>query len=155
MERFRLWLPRVLLAVYALVMLWLLFGQRLGMPPAVPYWEYVRWSCNLVPFRTIGGYVKILLDPPMAYLLRHAVINLAGNVAMFVPLGALLPWVFPRLRRLSRCLLVALGLLVLMEITQLFTLLGSGDVDDLILNLLGVLLGYALFRLAARLRRRA
>ena len=154
MERFRLWLPRVLLAVYALVMLWLLFGQRLGMQSAVSYWEYVSWSLNLVPFRTIGEYVKILLDPPMAYLLRHAIINLAGNVAMFVPLGVLLPWVFPRLRRFSRCLLVSLGLLVLVEVTQLFTLLGSGDVDDLILNLLGVLLGYTLFRLAARLRRR-
>ena len=154
MERFRLWLPRVLLAVYALAMLWLLFGQRLGMPPVASYWESVRWSLNLVPFRTIGEYVKILLDPPMAYLLRHAIINLAGNVAMFVPLGVLLPWVFPWLRRFSRCLLVSLGLLVLVEVTQLFTLLGSGDVDDLILNLLGVLLGYALFRLAARLRRR-
>ena len=61
---------------------------------------------------------------------------------------------FPWLRRFSRCLLVSLGLLALVEVTQLFTLLGSGDVDDLILNLLGVLLGYALFRLAARLRRR-
>ena len=151
MERFRLWLPRVLLAVYALVMLWLLFGQRMGMPPVAPYWESVRWSLNLVPFRTIGEYVK---NPPMAYLLRHSIINLAGNVAMFVPLGVLMPWVFPRLRRFSRCLLVSLGLLVLVEVTQLFTLLGSGDVDDLILNLLGVLLGYALFRLAARLRRR-
>ena len=151
MERFRLWLPRVLLAVYALVMLWLLFGQRMGMPPVASYWESVRWSLNLVPFRTIGEYVKILLDPPMAYLLRHAIINLAGNVAMFVPLGVLLPALFKRQRRFWRFFLTCALLIILVEAAQALLLRGSGDIDDLTLNLAGAAIGYPLGLLAVRI----
>ena len=48
-------------------------------------------------------------------------------------------------------MLYALIMIVCIEIIQLVTLLGSLDVDDLILNMIGVVIGYLIYRLAARL----
>jgi glycopeptide antibiotics resistance protein len=78
---------------------------------------------------------------------RHAFINLAGNVAMFVPLGYLLPAASEKKPTFFRTVLSAAGLIVTVEVLQLFTLLGSCDVDDLILNMIGVVLGFILWKL--------
>ena len=74
-----------------------------------------------------------------------AVINLAGNVVMFVPLGALLPAANGKLRKFFRTFFACAGLILVVEVLQLFTLLGSFDVDDIILNLSGMLVGFILF----------
>ena len=79
------------------------------------------------------------------YLVRAALINLLGNVVMFVPLGLFLPLIFTKLRKLWRTLFTVTLLIAVVEIAQLFTLLGSCDVDDLILNLLGAALGYGIY----------
>ena len=84
------------------------------------------------------------------YNARHAFINLAGNVVMFLPLGALLPAANGKLRKFFRTFFLGLGLIVAVEVLQLFTLLGSCDVDDLILNLIGVTLGFILWKLRRR-----
>ena len=64
---------------------------------------------------------------------------------MFIPLGFCLPWVHARLRRWWKTLLVSAGVILCVELTQLVTLLGHCDVDDLILNLIGVTMGYLLW----------
>lgn len=65
---------------------------------------------------------------------------------MFVPFGLLLPMVFPRLRACWKTLLAALGITVLIEVLQYFT--GrSADIDDVIMNVLGAVMGYGLFAL--------
>ena len=71
-----------------------------------------------------------------------AVINLGGNIIMFIPLGFLLPKVFRKLSSLPRILLITAGIITAVELIQLFTLVGSCDIDDLILNVLGAALGY-------------
>ena len=71
---------------------------------------------------------------------------------MFIPLGFGLPWVYKRLRRFWKTLLTAAGLIVCVELVQLVTLLGHCDVDDLILNLIGVSMGYLLWALTLRRR---
>lgn len=42
------------------------------------------------------------------------------------------------------------GIIVAVELLQLFTLLGSCDIDDLILNMIGAFLGYGLFRMVQK-----
>lgn len=145
--------------LYGILMLWLLF-DRSGTTGA-PYWQQVADNLNLNPFHTIGNYADILLRPEY-YLekweaaaiyfwqARHAVINLAGNVVMFVPLGFFVPGVWEKCRGFFRTLLCAAGMITAVELTQLFSLRGSCDVDDLILNLVGVAVGYGLFRLTAK-----
>ena len=137
-----------LLAVYALGMLVLLFHRELP-ESAAPYLEQLSGRVNLVPLRTIRLYWRLLAHP-RASLVRLAVINLAGNIVMFIPLGYLLRAVFPVLRKAWRTLLASAGIIIAIELCQMVTLLGTCDVDDLILNLLGAALGCGLYRLAAR-----
>lgn len=69
------------------------------------------------------------------------------NVAMFVPVGLLLPVAFRRLRRFPRTAVVCLAVTLSIETLQYF--IGrSADIDDVLLNLLGGMLGYGLFALA-------
>lgn len=133
-------------AVYVLLMLWLLFGQRLGYARDGTYFEMLRANVNLVPFHTVALFVRSLLRSGNPALLKHAVINLAGNVIMFVPLGFFIPAVFGRMRKFGKTLLFAAVSVTVVEIIQLFTLLGSCDVDDLILNMLGVAAGFIIFK---------
>ncbi len=150
-------LPRVLLILYGALMLWLLFFQTIRIPDysAALYWQRVGDNLNLVPFRTVGNYLHILLHREYyldkwdagryAFQARQAIINLGGNVGMFLPLGFLLPWVFRKLQRLWKTLLATVAIISLVEVLQLFSLLGSCDIDDLILNALGAAIGYFLW----------
>jgi glycopeptide antibiotics resistance protein len=65
---------------------------------------------------------------------------------MFVPLGALLPAVYTRLRSFFKTVFFSALLIAGVEAVQYVTLLGTCDIDDLILNLAGVILGYILYR---------
>lgn len=103
-------------------------------------------SLNLTPLHTVFKYIR-LLDSANAALVRTAVINLYGNVIMFIPLGFLLPNVFPKLRKLWKTLTATAVIIILVELVQLFSLVGSCDVDDLILNVLGSAMGYGIDRL--------
>ena len=80
--------------------------------------------------------------------------QLALNIVMFVPLGLLLPVALPSLRRFRRTAAVCLAITLAIETLQYFTD-RSADIDDVLLNLLGGMLGYALFALLrARLSER-
>lgn len=80
---------------------------------------------------------------------RRMLQQLATNIVMFVPYGLLLPIVLKRLRTWWKTGLVALATTVLIETTQYF--IGrSADIDDVIMNLTGGLLGYGLFFLLNR-----
>ena len=144
--------------IYGILMLYLLFIRGRHAVDGVPYWEQVLNNYNLVPFYTVGSYWHVLtnkeyyLEKWQAYSVyryhaRHAFINLAGNVAMFVPLGFLLPAASVKKRTFFRTFFTALGLIAVVEVLQLFTLLGSCDIDDLILIAIGVVLGYGLWKL--------
>lgn len=145
-----------LFALYGLIMLWLLFIR--GRQPEMmsyfighgEYWKWVSWSVNLRPFHTIAGFLETL-STKEGYLARHAFVNLAGNVAMFVPLGVFLPLLMRKLRRFWRFLLVCALTIALVETAQALLLVGSADVDDLILNLCGVSIGFPFGLLAVKL----
>ena len=152
--------PRVLFGLYCALMLWLLFFQSARIPDyhIASYWQQVKSNLNLVPFHTVGNYLHILTHRAYylekwgfasmyTYQARQAVINLGGNIGMFLPLGFLLPWVFVKLQKLWKTLIATVGIISLVEIVQLFTLLGSCDVDDLILNVIGAAIGYAAWHL--------
>ena len=139
---------RVLIPIFGLycaLMLWLLF-DRPGFTPGVPYFQQLRQQLNLVPFRTLRLFASLLQDH-RPQLVRAAVVNLGGNVVMFIPLGFLLPGIFPKLRTFLRTLGITALIITAVEFLQLVTLVGSCDVDDLILNLLGAAIGYGFFRI--------
>ena len=133
-----------LFAAYILLMLWLLFGQRMGMDLSTwreTYWVEFAQRINLIPMRTIAEFWNNLRGGGRS----HAIINLLGNVVMFLPLGFFIPCVFRKADTFCRCMLCALITIVCVEIIQLVTLLGSLDVDDVILNMVGTAIGYGVY----------
>ena len=138
-------LLRFLFVVYVALLLWLLFDRPVARDPVFDYAQMLRGNMNLVPFHTIGNYWKVVMRWEFTPLFYHCVINLGGNLFLFIPIGYLLPRLWPFLRNFFSFLLTCTLAIALVELLQLVTLLGSLDIDDLILNLLGMILGYLIF----------
>lgn len=132
-------------ALYAGLMLWLMLARH-SMDTGEGYWLQVSRNLNLQPLQTIRHQWR-LLNMDKAWAVRSGVVNIYGNVLMFVPLGLLLPWLSARLRKLWRTLLASAAMIAAVEILQLLSLRGFGDVDDLLLNLIGCTLGYLAWKL--------
>lgn len=117
------------------------------------------------PFGTVDGQIHPLLFDasqmfpprvnlvPLKYLLDYlivgeAVLNTVGNIAMFVPIGIIWPLVFRQLDRHKKVIASGMGLSLCIEILQLPFFDRVTDIDDLILNSLGFLVGYGSYLLA-------
>lgn len=123
------------------------FGSGAGLDP---YWKD---SVNLVPFRTVRLYLESDLG-------RVAWQNLIGNALLLLPLGALGPLAWRKLdgwgRIVGAGLAISLGIETLQFAKRFFDVLGttrSVDVDDVLLNTAGALVGYAGLRLVRAARR--
>ena len=79
-------------------------------------------------------------------------LNLFGNVMAFVPFGMILPIMHRRYRSLLHIILLSFEFSFLVEIIQLVFKVGCFDVDDLLLNTIGGMLGYVFFALLNRVR---
>lgn len=99
---------------------------------------------NAVPFTTIRIYLNNL---DSAFWVSQAV----GNLLLLLPLGLFGPLVLPWLSRWWRVALLAVLVSVSIEVAQLRVPDRSADVDDVLLNTLGALCGYAVLRIV-RLR---
>ena len=87
---------------------------------------------------------------------RDLLLNLIGNMALFIPLGIVWPVVFQKLDTHRKVVAAGVGVSLSIEILQLPFFGRATDVDDLILNSLGFLMGYGIYLLvkAARNRRK-
>ena len=94
---------------------------------------------NLIPFKTILPY----LMGKMGLLIGG--INILGNIALLIPIGYLLPFVFHRLTT-KKALIIALAFCLLIECIQAILKIGIFDIDDVILNGLGFMIGYWFYR---------
>ena len=81
---------------------------------------------------------------------RWGRLNLFGNLLPFIPYGILLPCAFPGMRRGGRTILAGFLFSLFCELFQLFTRLGTFDVDDILLNTVGVCAGWLIFRRVCR-----
>lgn len=102
---------------------------------------------NLAPLKTIGGYIENYKSFEASILF----INLAGNIVAFMPLGFLLPLVFKRTDRLTVITRITLLISITAEICQFIFNVGGLDIDDVLLNTIGGVLGYLIYRLVARM----
>jgi len=95
-------------------------------------------KANFIPFKSIGPYLVGYPSWPIAIL------NLAGNIIPLMPIGFLVPFIYRKMTwRKSLVLAVMFGLVF--ETTEKVFSVGIFDVDDIILNALGVMIGYFIF----------
>ncbi|MER6711169.1 MULTISPECIES: VanZ family protein [unclassified Streptomyces] len=138
-ERRPLPLPlRVLamLCAFAFMVAFAVVLARLTLQPS-PASEALTHS-NLRP----GSSLKAYLDQPE---LRDAVRQIGGNILLGVPFGVLVPVVAPRTRGILRVLFLTAVVMLLVEFAQGALVTGRAfDIDDVILNTTGALIGYLL-----------
>ena len=79
-------------------------------------------------------------------------INIIGNVAMFIPVGLIWPLCFKKLDKLGKTILAGAGFSLFIEITQLPFYDRCSDIDDLILNTTGILIGALIYFCIKRLK---
>ena len=128
----------VLFFVYFVVLFYFLFfSEEMGRTYSERAYHY-----NLVPFHEIKRFIQYYEVLGMEAVL----LNLAGNVAAFVPFGFFLPVFSERCRRFVNTVYYSLELSLLVELIQLITKVGSFDVDDIILNTIGGAIGYIIYK---------
>jgi glycopeptide antibiotics resistance protein len=127
-----------------LLALWLIGGLWLTLQPAHPLPSQVV-DDNLVPFHTLAIYLRNLGS---WFWMRNAL----GNLGLLLPIGVLGPIALPALGRWWRVFLVALAISTAIEVTQLWIPDRSADIDDVIVNVAGALLGYAVLSAIRRFR---
>ena len=81
-------------------------------------------------------------------------INIIGNITMFIPVGLAWPFCFKKLDTLGKTVLVGAGFPLFIEITQLPFYDRCSDVDDLILNTTGIFIGALVYFGVKRLKTR-
>ncbi len=104
---------------------------------------------NLIPFKTIFQYFVEVSTGTLAF--STAFINIAGNILLTVPIGFLIYIIYRRVS-FNKLLLIALMFPLVIETGQLVLHLvdistRTIDIDDLILNALGIVIGYYLLYL--------
>lgn len=134
-------LPTILLALYSALVVSILVLKiasfRIGHL-RLNFSGYATGEPNFVPFTTILPY----LSGERGQMI--ALFNIGGNIALFIPFGFLLPFVFQTITWRTS-LALAVGVPLVIEITQAVFRIGIFDIDDVILNGLGVMLGYVAF----------
>jgi len=135
----------ILLCAYLIYISWRLFFYAYGGY----YRSYsVLPEYNLIPFKTI---ISLIVDFKY-YKLDVWVYNLFGNIAAFMPLGILIPIVLSNKRKFAATVAFSIVFLLSAETAQLVFKVGVFDVDDIILNMLGVMFGYMCYKLLSRLK---
>lgn len=138
-ERRPLPLPLRLLAMlfaFAFMVAFAVVLARLTLEPSPASAALVH--SNLRP----GDSLRAYLDQPE---LRDAVKQIGGNILLGVPFGVLVPVVAPRARGLLRVLLLTATVMLMVEFAQGAVVTGRAfDIDDVILNTTGALIGYLL-----------
>ena len=124
------------------------------------------------PFSKVGGRIQPLIFDaanalnfrinllPFIYLMdyevrREALINVIGNTAMFIPLGIIWPICFKELNTHRKVIAAGVGYSLLIEIIQLPFYDRVSDIDDLILNSVGFLMGYGIYLLVKWIKKKA
>ena len=106
--------------------------------------NYISNSLNIIPFKTIIEYIKAfdsLLDT------RAVMTNLLGNIIACMPFAFFLPLLFKKQNNIKRFTITMIVIVLLIELLQFVTLSGSCDIDDIILNVSGALIMYAVLKI--------
>lgn len=119
----------IYIMIYILCLISILF--LVGRPPIrISNSWYIS---ELIPFKTIISQLKY-------GSINEIVRNIIGNLCLFIPLSFLLILKDNKYKNILRQTLILLPSILMTELLQMITSVGVFDIDDIILNYLGVLL---------------
>ena len=109
-------------------------------------------GAKVFPFRINWIPLVNLLDYPET---SDILINVIGNTTMFIPLGIVWPCVYKDLNKHWKILSAGIGFSLFIEILQLPFYDRVSDIDDLLLNSLGFIIGYLLYLFSKFIKNKA
>jgi glycopeptide antibiotics resistance protein len=130
---------KVIFLFYILLLLKMSFWG-LGTFPIRIIDGYSDVSQNIIPFKSIINYLVNFEH----YNFITWFYNTFGNILLFFPLGILISLFFVSVNRFTQVMYLSIFVSFSIEITQYITTLGVFDVDDVILNTLGSILGFSI-----------
>ena len=98
-------------------------------------------TTNLMPLATINRYLSVLDRPSGLGLFLY---NVVGNMIILIPFGYLMPLAAKSKKTLIWVAVTGLLLIIAIELLQYVSMSGTLDVDDVLLNFAGVLIGFGL-----------
>lgn len=117
---------------------------------------------NVVGIPTISEFNRLtklgesLFHPNLSFIpfVNGFSLEFILNIICFMPLGFLCPYISRSYEQIKKAALIGFGLSLIIEISQLFTLYRATDINDLIANTLGTIIGCCCFKLFARIGNR-
>lgn len=138
---------KLLFIIYMCVLVYVVFfAEAMGRTSQDGY------VYNLTPLKEIKRFMKYIWDNDA--LGRAARLNIFGNIIAFIPFGIYLPYTSESKLGFISTVLYTFSLSLTIELVQLITKVGSCDVDDIILNALGGVIGYILWYIYTKLRKK-
>lgn len=107
--------------------------------------SYMSLSFNIIPFKTIKLFTRGYQYGLVSFNAYFT--NIFGNILVFMPYGFFIPMLFKKINTYIKFLIFIFLIVILIEIMQFFTMSGSFDVDDIILNLFGASIAYGIYRI--------
>ncbi|MDQ2753753.1 MAG: VanZ family protein, partial [Bacteroidota bacterium] len=101
---------------------------------------------NLVPFKTIVPYITEIADKNSG----PAIMNIGANIFLFIPFGFYIE-VLLRKRKMKIKIMIIILIPIIIELIQFVFSLGICDLDDVILNAIGSLLGILVLKVVEKL----
>lgn len=140
-----IYISRILFVIYLLILIrFIIFKYPIPVLRGImDEWELSNAkagvsTANLTLFKTIRMYIRY-------YGSLNGFYNLFGNILVFMPLGVLIPSAFLEADKWWEILLHSFWLSLCLELFQLVSHFGAFDVDDILLNTLGGMLGFGVF----------
>lgn len=110
--------------------------------------RYIFRSINLIPFHTIKSYLLGTVEVSRSVVFK----NVIGNIVLFIPLGIYLQ-LFKKDKRILANLFGICVVSLSLEFIQYIFAIGASDIDDILLNCIGGLIGILLYKLLITLIR--
>jgi glycopeptide antibiotics resistance protein len=130
--------------VYFLLLFYIFFLARRRRGPTLP-WR--KRYLNLVPLKNkVDYFYQFNVSSPQR---REFYLDLFGNIVLFIPFAFFLCLIF-RLYEPRKCILISMITSISVELIQLLLSIGVADIDDVILNTTGAVIGVLIFRLLTR-----
>ncbi|MUK89495.1 VanZ family protein [Ornithinibacillus sp. L9] len=124
--------------------------------------ENISNSLNLVPILYVIHNLKMIgtaYGGDSLFMVGLIIRNVGGNILLFMPLGLLTPMIWKRFRIINAIILLSLSVSISIESLQFIEILFGQygrvvDIDDIIFNVLGAILGYAIYKVVTRIAKK-
>lgn len=138
-------------AVISLTMFPLVYDKSFSTPS-----DNISNRLHLIPFEVISGMITRGIP-------QYSILQIGGNLIMTIPFGfAVIPILMPKIKKQQRLffIILAFAFPIWIELTQLLigasfgTFYRTCDIDDVILNSTGIFIGYGLYFLFLKIRKK-